>query len=182
MSYIIKKSALSYLVKSSLVSELKSHRAPVLWSRWLYGSPMWTEEDCTDVDNDLACLVEIRDHCSHVGGTDFDAVNACFDAIRQILFSDARSPSNPLEAMTNDVTYVKSKLFKMLVDVLVYGTCASNGKTRDWLHKVDGEYPKFFTALSHEFAKKVRGEAPPDLMARCAYHVHPKGSKCDDVA
>lgn len=43
--------------------DLDSHRALLLWSRWLYGKPMWEQKDCTDVSGDLACLVSIRTLC-----------------------------------------------------------------------------------------------------------------------
>jgi hypothetical protein len=179
---VIKESAQSDL-DSTLVTELEPHRALVLWSRWLYGSPMWTEKDCTDAGNDLACLLAIRHHCGHAGGKDIDAMNACSDAIRQLLLSDKHPQSNPLFKLQSQMMHPNGgSLFQMMVDILVHRSCASQGRTRVWLQSVEGKYPEFFRALSHEFAKKVMREAPPDLMARCAYHLHPTEQKCGDAA
>lgn len=166
---------------------LPSHRALVLWSRWLYGRPMWTQEDCANVNDDLLALASIYKLCA---GTvlfndvckDLDALNACSDAIRQILFDEVHPLNNPLKVLCVQLDRPDSGIFTMLVNWLVYGECGSNGKTKDWLHSVEGKHPDFFKALSNEFAKKVMGEAPPDMMARCAYHVHPAWSQCDKAA
>lgn len=70
--------------------DLDSHRALLLWSRWLYGKPMWEQKDCTDVSGDLACLVSIRTLCGGrdcLGGKDIDALSACSSAIEELLAS-----------------------------------------------------------------------------------------------
>ena len=165
--------------------ELRSRRALRMWSSWLYGGKMWHREDCTDVDNDLSCLASIYKLGAGRGprvGRDSDALNACLDAMRQILLDENLSPTNPLQVLDDQLNLSGSGLSKMLVDLLVYGKCASEGKTRDWLHIVEGRHSEFFRALSHEFANKVMGGVVPDLRARCAYHFHPTGSSCGDAA
>ena len=168
--------------------ELPSHRALVLWSRWLYGRPMWAQEDCAaaDVNSDLADLASIYKLCMRSRGLadddrDLDALNACSDAIRQILLNDVDLVSNPVEVLYAQLHQTCSGVFKMLVDLLVHGEWAGDGKTSEWLRSIGGggSCPQFFRALSNEFAKKAMGETP-DLMARCAYHIHREGASCDE--
>jgi hypothetical protein len=134
----------------------------------------------------LADLASIYRLCGGSGrlcttDKDLDALNACSDVIRQVLLHGVHLASNPLEVLGEQLDRADSGIFKMLVDLLVYGECASNGKTKGWLHSVEDKHPEFFKALSNEFAKKVMGETPPDLMGRCAYHTHVEGSHCDEA-
>jgi hypothetical protein len=161
---------------------LDSRRALMLWSGWLSGKPLWTSEDCTDVNKDLACLASMDLLCAgneNGEGRDHKALNACSDAIRQILLQEAQSLSNPLQTLAKQIDNPTSKIFTMLIDVLVYSNCASDGKTEAWLQEMGGLHSVLYQALSIKFAKKMKRVGAPDLMARCAYHTHPGGSQCD---
>lgn len=167
--------------------DLYSLRAIEMWSRWLYGQPMWSEDDCDDVDYDLSCLMEIWHLCAGQEdgkGRDHEGLNASTDAIRDLVLNDIHVPkclNCVLEDFDEFGLYYKSSdiMIKMLAELLVYGNCASDGRTKKWLEADEGAYPCFLAAISTEFAKKAMGEASPDLMARGAYHTHQLGSEND---
>jgi hypothetical protein len=71
-------------------------RALVLWSRWLYGQPMWRPQNCESSGDDLEALVDTFDMCVGVPddcGRDHEGMNACLDAIGELLVHDF-GPSN----------------------------------------------------------------------------------------
>lgn len=141
---------------------------------------MWSEDDCEAPYSDLECLVNIFKLCSGHGdgqGRDYEGQNACTDAIRDLL-NETQVPDFPITVlMGNDQE--SEIMIKMLADLLVYGNCVNDGRTKQWLEENDGEHPSLLNAISNEFAKKAMGEAPPDIMERCAYHTHVPGTYCD---
>jgi len=159
---------------------LKSFRALEMWSRWLYGQPMWDEDDCKDVDNDLHYLVDILHLCSGRAdgqGRDYEGLNACMDAIRDLVLNERFVPQNPIYELLKYEDF--DIMIKMLAELLVYGNCVNDGRTKTWLEENEGEHQSFLEAISNEFAKKATGEASPDLMARGAYHIGRSETDCD---
>jgi hypothetical protein len=160
---------------------LKSFRGLEMWSRWLYGQPMWDEDDCKDVDHDLCWLTDILHLCGgreDGKGRDYEGLNACMDAIRDLVLNETSVPENPIyELLGEDED--SDLMVKMLAELLVHGKCASDGRTKKWLEENGGEHQSFLDAISNEFAKKAMGEAAPDLMARGAYHITSVESDCD---
>lgn len=158
--------------------DLDSLRAIEMWSRWLYGQPMWSEDDCHNVDDDLECLMDIHSLCAGLyngNGRDYEGLNACMDAIRDLLLSEVHVPSAPISLLVPE-DYQAETMVKMLAELLVHGKCVSDGRTKEWLEQNTGQCQWVLEAISNEFAKKAMGEAPPDLMGRGAHHVHLPGS------
>jgi len=150
------------------------HRARVLWSRWLYGQPMWAQKNCSDPDQDLEALAEIYTLCSDSDDKDEDlaGMNAALDGIREILVNDSHVPINPLATLLGHLED-GTMGWTMLLELLVYGRCATEGRTREWLNEASDELEEdFVLAVSLEFAEKTTLDNPPDPMARCAYHIH----------
>lgn len=152
-------------------------RARILWSRWLYGRPMWDQHDCEDPDEDLRSIAEIHSWYTDQADNDhFDAgFNASLDAIRNILVNDAHVPREPISVLLRPLGE-QTKGREMLLELLVYGNCATEGRTRDWLDGLDHRHFdmhfSFVNDVSLEFAAKAARLDPPNPMARCAYHYH----------
>jgi len=160
--------------------DLGSLRSIEMWSRWLYGQKMWSEDDCQNPDIDLGYLMDIFKlcfGCNDGKGRDYEGLNACMDAIRDLLLNETHVPGFPIHVLMDKDQHSDTTI-KMLADLLVYGNCVSDGRTKEWLEENDGEHPALLNAVSGEFAKKAMGEAPPDIMAHCAYHTHAPGSDC----
>lgn len=164
--------------------ELGSKRALVLWSRWLYGTPMWSQEDCKSVDEDLSSLASI--YKLYAGDRNGDgmhchALNACLDAIKQILLNEIYALSILVQELDEQLKWTTSIVSKMLVEMLVHGKDGGEGKTMDWPQDLEHKHHEFFGALGLELARTRMRKAPPNFMARCAYHTHPVGPKCDET-
>lgn len=148
---------------------------------------MWNAVDCEDVDLDLEGLTDIYKLCSRLDdgtGMDSNAINACVDAIRDILLSEVHVPQDPLGALGHAFS-LNPMAIKMLAESLVWGRCASDGRTSRWLEEAEGskwsEFSEALETLSMGFAKKAMGGDSPDLMEPCAYHIHPPGTKCGEA-
>jgi hypothetical protein len=166
---------------------LDSYRALEMWSRWLYGSPMWDQEDCTDVNEDLSSLASIYRPCagswwSACQDYDADGKNASLDAIRQIIVTQTCELGPLFLLLSRHLESTEWMMFKMLVDVLVYGDSIGQEDSMEWPQDLEDTHPEFFGALGLELARRKMGKARPDFMAHCAYHIHPAGSQCDEVA
>lgn len=159
---------------------LDSMRAIEMWSRWLYGQPMWSEDDCTDVEDDLSSLADVVYLCGGRDGSgrDYEGLNACMDAVRDIMLNDIHVPENPISLLL-DRLEGSEIMVQMLAKLLVHGKCARDGRTKKWLQQNEGGIRVLFEVVSNEFAKKAMGEEAPDIMARCAYHIHVPGSSCE---
>lgn len=165
---------------------LDSNRALELWSRWLYGSPMWDQEDCTEVDEDLSSLASICRLCAGSWWNacpdhDSDGMKASLDAIREILITQTCELGQLFLQLTRQLQSTDSMVSKMLVDVLVYEDSAEQEDTLEWPRDLEAKHPEFFGALGLELARKKMGKARPDFMVPCAYHIHQEGSKCDEI-
>lgn len=107
-------------------------------------------------------------------GRDHEGTNSCLDAIRQMLVHDF-PPDNllrdPLPFLAESV--IDDPLGrKMVKELLVYGRCASEGRTQEWLENWEEVDLHFLSSVAQEFAKAKAGGVAPDPMARCAYHDH----------
>jgi len=165
---------------------LDSYRALELWSRWLYGSPMWDQEDCTDVDEDISSLTSIYSLCagswwSACQGSDSDGINASLDAIREIVVTHTCEMGQLFLQLSRQLESRESMVSKMLVDVLVYRDSVGQTDVMEWPRDLEDKHPELFGALGLELARKKMGKARPDFMAPCAYHIHQEGSKCDEI-
>lgn len=163
---------------------LDSYRALELWSRWLYGSPMWHQEDRTDVDEDLSSLASIYRLCagswwSACPDHDADGINGSLDAIREIIATQHCDLGQLFLLLSRQLESTESMALKMSVDVLVYGDSAEQGYVMDWPQDLEEKHPEFFGALGLKLARRKMGKERPDLMAPCAYHIHPAGSQCE---
>lgn len=165
---------------------LDSYRALELWSRWLYGNLMWTEEDYTDVNEDFSSLASIYKLCSGFWWSarqdhDSDSMNASLDAIREILVTQTCQLGPLFLLLSRQLESNESMVFKVLVDVLVYGNSDEQGDVMEWPQDLEEKHPEFFGALGLELARRKMGKVRPDFMAPCAYHIHPEGVKCDEA-
>lgn len=165
---------------------LDSYRALELWSRWLYGSPMWDEKGCTDVDEDLSSLTSIYRLCvgswwSACQDYDADGMNASLDAIREIVVTQTCDLGELFLQLSRQLVPSDSMVSKMLVDVLVYEDSVGQGNAQEWPRDLEDRHPEFSGALGLELARKKMGKARPDFMAPCVYHIHQEGSKCDET-
>jgi hypothetical protein len=165
---------------------LDSYRALEMWSRWLYGSPMWDQEDCIDVDEDLSSLASIYRLCagswwSSCADHDGDGMNASLDAIREILVTRTCELGQLFLQLSRQLESSKSMISIMLVDLLVHEDSVEQEDATEWPQDLEDKHPELFGALGLELARKKMGKARPDFMAPCAYHIHPEGSRCDDI-
>lgn len=68
-----------------------------------------------------------------------------------------------------------------MLELLVCGRCATEGRTKAWLNEASDELEEdFVLAVSLEFAEKATLDISPNPMARCACHIHMNmESRCD---
>jgi hypothetical protein len=183
-----KKPSLSDVIEVVTVEVgLDSYRALELWSRWLYGIPMWDQKDCTDVDEDISSLASIYKLCagswwSDCPDHDGEGMNASLDAIKEILVTQTCDLGPLFLLLSRQLESSESMVFKMLVDLLAYGDSVGQGDVVEWPQDLEEKHSEFFGALGLELARRKMGKARPDFMAPCAYHVHPTGSQCDGAA
>ena len=128
---------------------LDSYRALELWSRWLYGSPMWNQEDCTDVDEDISSLTSIYRLCagswwSACQGSDSDGMNASLDAIREIVVTQTCEIDQLFLQLTRQLESRESMVSRMLVDVLVYRDSIEQEDVMEWSRDLEDKHPEFF--------------------------------------
>jgi hypothetical protein len=138
---------------------------------------MWSPDDCASSVDDLEALAEIFEMCAGDiadEGRDEDGRNASLDAIRMMLVHDF-PPGNllgdPLASLTRFVTDDLTGR-KIVRELLVYGRCASEGWTQEWLENWERADVLFLSSVAQEFAQAKAGGEAPDPMERCAYHYH----------
>lgn len=164
---------------------LKHHRSLVLYARWLYGRPMWEPKDCTHPNGDLVRLTDIYDLCAgdlNGEGRDYEATNACLDAIRDMLIYDF----SPFDELDNPLGTLFRSLLEgsvgrnMVIDLLIFGVCAEKDWSKTWFDnwhanlKIMGQSEsRFQTSMIRAFLGKRTGEQRADLMARYTWHEHP---------
>lgn len=155
------------------------------WCVWLYGQALRKHNE--DPTHALADVGEIFDFsCSE---EDYECANACLDAIRELLVEEHDKVTINLDAFVKFFDG-RGDASQMFIDILVYSPCASSGKTREWLSKVNATecWASFFCPLSLAFATRVANEAAgkenqhPDIMARDAYHLPIEEDTSDESA
>lgn len=169
------------MVILTIDTHLDTFRAVEMWSRRLYGQPMWSEDDCEDVDNDLYCMMEILDLCGGRAdgrGRNYEGLNACMDAIRDLMLNELHAPHDPINVLLDEHGDFEV-MITLLAESLVYRKCASDRRSKAWLEENQGEHQTFLEAISSNFAKGAIKEALPDVMARGIYHIRLPGSDCD---
>jgi hypothetical protein len=138
---------------------------------------MWSPEDSECAEDDLEALVDIFNMCAgdlDDDGRDNDGRNASLDAIRMMLVHDfpLNNPlDDPLHSLTPSVTDDPQGR-NMVRELLVYGSCASEGRTKEWLENWDEDDVLFLASVAQEFAEAKASGVTPDPMERCAYHDH----------
>jgi hypothetical protein len=144
------------------------------WCAWLYGQAFWQYGE--DLDN---ALLDIGAICRFsVEEGDHECVNACLDAIHEILVDEHDKVTIRLHTLLEFLVQTM-EVSQMLIDVLVYGPYAASGLARDWLRemKVEPEFLPFFYRLSWAFATRVANEAAgdegkhPNIMELARYHL-----------
>lgn len=146
---------------------------------------MWESKDCTHPNGDLVCLIDIYDLCAgdlNGDGRDYQAINACLDAIRDMLVYDF----SPFDELNNPLGTLFGSLLegsvgrKMIIDLLIFGVCAGTNWSKTWFDnwyanlKIMGQSEsRFQTSMIRVFLGERTGEQRPDLMARCTCRDHP---------
>lgn len=159
------------------------------WCVWLYGQPLRKQSDDNDPDRAVVDICEIFQFSMSEG--DRNCANACIDAIRDIIAHDHDKLSVDLGTFLHFLA-AEPKAVQMLVDVLVYGSCARSGKTWEWLGgtRAEEKWVHFFHKLGQTFAKRIADEAAgqedahPNFTAQHAYHIADKegGTCCESAA
>ena len=147
---------------------LDSHRALALWSRWLYGGPMWDEEGCTDFDEELSSLASIYrlcagswwSACQHYDG---DGMNASLDAIREIVVTQTCELSQLFLQLSRQLESTESMVAKMLIDVLVHRGSVEDEDVLEWPRDLEEKHPEFFGALGFGACEEEDGEGKTGL-------------------
>jgi hypothetical protein len=124
------KTALDNIEDLTIQVGLRSRRALTLWSGWLYGRELWTPANCNDVDDDLWCIMDIYHMCTGLTEEykfkDYDGMNACLDAIRDILLDKVHLPVDPLGTM-GDAFQENSTAINMLAELSTGNVQAMGG-------------------------------------------------------
>lgn len=98
---------------------------------------MWSEDDCTDVEDDLSSLADVVYLCgghANEKGRDYEGLNACMDAIRALMLNETHVPDNPISLLLDELQGSQI-MVQMLAGLLVHGKCARDGRTKKWLEQ-----------------------------------------------
>lgn len=139
-----------------------SHATCVMLARWLYGQPLRATND--NPEDDLEALELLYDFaCDMAEESEMrycELVNACLDAIKYYLTQKAKTLDDPIENL--EAVLVKNERFPgkaVILRQLVYGECATDGRTKIWLeqycahgHEDAADIAKL---ICMEFAKKA---------------------------
>lgn len=141
------------------------YRACILLARFLYGKPMWSLDDVEHAKDDLKSLVEIYQKTLHWSFYTWntDCIDACVDAIEQILVQESEALVDPLRVLEDVIitTLDDSPGHLMIIRQLVHGECAKDGRAKSWLKLYcDGKDTDkvFLEAFCMEFANKAAKE------------------------
>jgi hypothetical protein len=141
-----------------------SQEACAMLARWLYGQPLC--ENGSNSDNDLNSLCQIYgfacDTQEEDGIRNKELIDACLDGIKHCFTQRSETLYNPIENL--EFLLVEDKKFPgktIILRQLVYGECASHGRTKTWLEQFCGpsrghEYrTEIAEMICMEFAKKA---------------------------
>jgi len=99
-----------------------------MWTRFLYGQPMWTFRDKDSNKEDFRMLMEVFDRaraCCH----DF-AVDAALDGIRVMLRDHSDDLEDPMTTLAETWAPLLRPIFRsmnfILIDFMVYGKCGED--------------------------------------------------------
>jgi hypothetical protein len=115
-----------------------SHTALEMLARWLYGQPLCVNKD--DPEDDLDRLAELHKlACTaeeESGVRDSQLFDACINAIEQCLVQKSKELNDPIELLKN-VLLANDKFpgKDAILRQLVYGECATDGRTMAWLEE-----------------------------------------------
>ena len=153
---------------------------------------MWDSTDCIDASEDLISLANIHQMCAgddNGKGRDCDGHNASLDAIREMLVYDFPFDNllyNPVHTLLYFLPEA-SLGRKMVIELLVFGVCRSQGWTKGWLEDWHAELEdyddadfRFSVVMATGLATPEIIEGRPDPMVRCAYDDHSGGSTCEE--
>lgn len=153
-------------------------RALELWTRFLYGQPIWDSSDDFDALVDVHYFAGIYNH--------YDAMDASIDAIRNIVSNHSDALEDPFTKVCGFYDCVSVPV-RLLMDHVVYGKHVT--EARNWVDAYlygDNE-PEDLQPLGNHlcnlFLAKAGNEsagwAPPDLDEGCRYHIHNEfGPRC----
>jgi len=151
---------------SAVGVDLNSYHALSMWSRWLYGQPMWTRVDGIDTDELLTCLVSIYILCAGRycdDDKDTTALNACTDAIRSILLTETFAMSRLLQEFGAQLESSDLMIHKLLVDMIAHKKFTGQKKTIDLPQDLEEKYPKFFSSFGLGGDEENDGKSPARL-------------------
>ena len=119
-------------------------------SRWLYGQPLRKIHDCPE--GDLTYLADLYDlPCDageDSGNQDNGLLAACIDAIKQCLTEKDKTLYDPIQNLESLLVRRDKYPGKAVVlRELVYGECATDGRTKSWLEQ--------YCAYGHEDAEEI---------------------------
>ena len=134
-----------------------------MFVRWLYGQPLGLKsEDYTDNLWILTSLYDVACKAERESGImDNEFVNACLEAIQRCLTQKSKILYHPILALSNVLVENDKYPGKAVVlNQLVYGECATDGRSKAWLEqycKGDKLYHKteVVQLICLEFAKKA---------------------------
>jgi hypothetical protein len=149
-----------------LVVELvdTGQRACIKLVRWLYGQPMldpnkphrWDLSDVAEIYH-ISC---IENEASSTWDT--ECMEACFDAMKQLLTQTERELKNPIEMIDGVLKDTRRPGSAVMLRQLAYGACAADGRTKTWLDEYcdyDDRESEIIELICLEFAKKVSGQS-----------------------
>ena len=141
-----------------------SQNACEMLARWLYGHPLCVNNSNADKNLEpLAQLYDLACDANEEGSTQgTELVDACLDGIKQCLAQTSDEVYNPIEVLES--LLVKGDKYPgraVILRELVYGECATDGRTKLWLDQFCGperghEYrTEIAEMVCMEFAKKA---------------------------
>lgn len=137
------------------------YEACTMFVQWLYGKPLCAGNN--DPEGDLGSLVDLYDLAFVAGKTDDaiddELVDASLNAIIRCLAQNNRALRNPIQALESALLQnVKFPGRAAVLEQLVYGECAANGRTKTWLSRScqhDWHKTEVVRIICMEFAKKA---------------------------
>lgn len=114
------------------------HAACKMLARWLYGQPLF--EANSEPDHDLSCLAELCELVCDVGEESSsrakELTGTCVEAIRKCLAQTNNALRDPIDSLSLLLARYGEHTGKaVILRELVYGECATDGRTKLWLEQ-----------------------------------------------